>query len=159
MRQTLSDWCGARGDDTLLIQWDSVKNTDFTVGYSMNWAFQVNKAHNAGISFGSQGWFRKKVGFTNFTSQVMLFIDDQEAIATLRGGYVKCVNAAFASTAKGTDVYKAEYNKFFRHNGGSILDICWLDGHASSTQGKEIYLGGYSHVSWDGIKNETDKQK
>ncbi|MBR0458868.1 MAG: DUF1559 domain-containing protein [Victivallales bacterium] len=137
---------------------DPVKDTDWDCGYSMNWAFQFDKGHTAGIS--SQPFSRKKIGFTNFTSQVMLFVDDQEEVASLRGGMAKVVNATFAAISKADSaVYKPENNKYCRHGGGNIINVSWLDGHASSSKGNDLYLGGYGHVSWDGIKLPTDKQQ
>ena len=46
----------------------------------------------------------------------------------------------------------AEGDEQPRHNGGSILNMCYLDGHASSTQAGQIDLssGAYASYMWFG---------
>ena len=37
-----------------------------------------------------------------------------------------------------------------RHNEGNVINLLWLDGHATQGSGKNIYLRNYEHHFWSG---------
>lgn len=93
---------------------------------------------------------QRKSNFTKFPAKTFFFIESYEETHAQRGTIAKIINLRTLLAARGNDILTMPSAALTRHNGGAQVNIGWLDGHASSSNGADMYLGGYTGCFWTG---------
>ncbi len=99
---------------------------------------------------------QRKVTYFRKAGQTMQIADNGSFNGTInriaqRGGMAALLNnQGVLDSNSGLLTSFNNIDRQMRHGGGGFLNVCWLDGHASSPKGGELDLSGYHPLMWAG---------